>query len=465
MGFEQGKQKYAGQNIVILGMAKSGAAVARLLAGFGARVTVNDSKQREECGEEVAAGLEQLRITVICGSHPDDVINSEVDLVVKNPGIPYHIPPVQKAIQLGIPMITEVEVAWQISDAPFIGITGSNGKTTTTTLVGEILAAADRHPVVAGNIGTVLCKKAVQAKNHEILVAELSSFQLKGTRDFSPKIACILNIYEAHQDYHGGMEDYIRSKMNLFLQQKPGDITILNRDCPVLSGLASQVPAQLMWFSRTQEVEWGTFVRESKLFYRDQKGKEHFIIDIPRIGIPGGHNLENVLAAAAIACAAGVPASVIGRVVAAFRGVEHRLEFVAEMNGVNYYNDSKATNPRATIQGLLAFEQPVILIAGGLDRGIDFHELVPLLAEKVKILVTYGQTAHILQKAGQQAGIDQSITVHNVKEAVIHASRMATEGDIVLLSPACASWDMHRSFEERGSIFKEAVHNLKTSLQ
>ncbi|MBO8171145.1 MAG: UDP-N-acetylmuramoyl-L-alanine--D-glutamate ligase [Bacillaceae bacterium] len=462
MGKNRGIQTYSGKNIVVLGMAKSGAAVARLLHEFGAQVTVNDVKDRKDC--HGAEDLEKMGVNVICGHHPDDLIHPGVDLVVKNPGIPYTITPVQQALQIGIPIVTEIEVAYQISDAPIIAITGSNGKTTTTTLTGEILKAGGLKPVVAGNIGTVLSEKALEARPDQVLVSELSSFQLKGTDAFKPAIACLLNIYEAHLDYHGSMEDYIDSKMNIFRRQAKSDVAILNRDQKMLRELASQVPSRLFWFSRQEEVERGAFVKEKKIIYRDEQGTDHHVMDVHDIRMPGDHSLENVLAAVAIAGVAGVRPEVMKQVIASFKGVEHRIEFVDRINEVDYYNDSKATNPRATMTGLKAFDRPVVWIAGGLDRGIAFMDMTGVVSEKVRALITYGESAPKLDRMGKQAGIDERHLVDNVEEAVLLASRIARPGEVVLLSPACASWDMYTSFEERGRIFKQAVHNLRTSL-
>ncbi len=458
VSIDKGIAAYGGKNIVVLGMAKSGAAVSRLLRRFGADVTINDRKPRSECPE--AADLEELGITVICGDHPDGLINEDVDLVVKNPGIPYHVTPVEQAIKLGIPVITEVEVAYQISDAPIIGITGSNGKTTTTTLVWEILKEAGMKPVVAGNIGTVLSEQTVKAREDQVIVAELSSFQLKGTFQFAPKIACILNIYEAHLDYHGSMEDYIDSKSNIFRHQFSGDVTVFNHDSALLRQLKEQVHGQLSWFSRTTEVERGAFVRDGQIVYRDQEGKIIDILPLNQIRLPGEHNAENVLAAVTISCEQGVSPDVIRRVIKRFEGVEHRLEYVEEIGGVKYYNDSKATNPNAAMTAINAFDRPVIWIAGGLDRGIDFSSMKETVAEKVKAVIAYGESASRIMSMSAGAGVKARHQVKDVAEAVHFATTIAGNGDIVLLSPACASWDMYSSFEERGRIFKQAVHNL-----
>lgn len=456
------KEWIKGKSIVVLGLAKSGLAVSGLLVQMGAKVTVNDQKPEHEL-----KGVDELRklgITVITGYHPEDLIHEGIDLVVKNPGIPYTSSPIQTALHLHIPVITEVELAFAWSKAPIIGITGSNGKTTTTTLVGQILEVAQKHPIVAGNIGTVLCEKAQSARSDEILVAELSSFQLKGTDQFRPQIGCLLNITPAHLDYHGTWEDYIQSKAKLFANMGEEETAVLNADNEGCLQVAEKLNCPIAWFSRKKQVENGAFVKGGYVYFQQTQQLPEKIIAVEQIAMPGSHNLENALAAVSICKSLGVENQAICEVLARFQGVEHRLEFVALYNGIKYYNNSKATNTEATIKALESFKEPIILIAGGLDRGFDFMEMVPLLKDYVKGLVAYGQTKEKFMNIGQLAGLNYLSSVDNVKEAVKTATQIAEPGDIVLLSPACASWDMYSSFEERGSIFKESVHKLNTSL-
>ncbi|MFT9847969.1 UDP-N-acetylmuramoyl-L-alanine--D-glutamate ligase [Aneurinibacillus sp. REN35] len=472
MAIEKGKKLYDGKQAVVIGLAKSGAAVARVLKACGATVTVNDQKPESEC--EGADALRAEGIAVICGGHPKDIIHPGIHIVVKNPGIPYTAPPIQTALSLGIPVITEVEVAYEVSDAPIVGITGSNGKTTTTTLIGHMLEEGGLAPIVAGNIGTPLCEQALWARADQVLVAELSSFQLKGTKNFRPTIACLLNVYDAHLDYHKTKDDYIHSKAKLFANQEEADTAILNYDNDICRSLAEEIASTILWFSTKEEVEHGAFVREGTIiFKRPMVGRlaealatapeEEAVIRIDELALPGAHNLENVLAAICAARAAGADMEALGHVLRSFAGVEHRLEFVAEIDGVKYYNDSKATNPEAASRALTSFTSPVVWIGGGLDRGIDFKELVPLLEQHVKAVVVYGQTAEKLLDRAADAGIIQAKRVDTVIDAVACAHSVAQEGDIVLLSPACASWDMYKSFEERGVLFKQSVHKLKTS--
>jgi UDP-N-acetylmuramoylalanine--D-glutamate ligase len=468
-------EAYAGKRVVILGLAKSGQAVAKLFHRLGANVTVNDRKERKDCPE--ADDLERLGIHVICGGHPETLIDRDVALIVKNPGIPYHIPPAVKAAEMGIEMVSEVEVAYHLCRVPLIGITGSNGKTTTTTWVGKILERAHLHPTVAGNIGTPLCEAVLGTHENGWAVAELSSFQLKGTCHFRPRIACILNVCETHLDYHGTMEDYIASKAKLLANQTDEDTAVLNWDDPVCRELASSARARILPFSMKEALDVGVFIRRfppetaaaesgEVIVYRDFSGREHTVLPVKELGIPGRHNVENALAATAVCAAAGADVQNIAEVLHDFKGVEHRLEYVATVRGVRFYNDSKATNPLATLKALDAFAQPVILIAGGLDRGQNFNALEPALKEKVKVLVTLGETSPKLQQAAERAGVARAAVdpLHAAEDALDEAVRLAFsragEGDVVLLSPACASWDMFKSYEERGSMFKKSVHNL-----
>ncbi|NJJ41085.1 UDP-N-acetylmuramoyl-L-alanine--D-glutamate ligase [Paenibacillus apii] len=467
---------YRGEQIVVLGLAKSGVQVAKVLYEHGAVVTVNDKKEREQCPE--ASELESLGISVICGGHPEGLIHEGIKLVVKNPGIPYSVPPVKRALELGIEVVTEVEVAYHLCAAPIIGITGSNGKTTTTTWVGKMLEAAGMNPIVAGNIGTPLTQAAQEATADNWMVVELSSFQLKGTEDFRPKVGCLLNVAETHLDYHGDMSDYVASKAKLFANQGVSDTAVLNWDDSYCRELVPNIKGMILPFSMTEELVQGVFVRPSYvtgteddlkrvIVYRDYSESEIVIAEVDSIGLPGRFNVENALAACAIAIAAGADPAGLAGTLASFRGVEHRLEYVEAKGGAAYYNNSKATNAKATSMALASFRQPIVLIAGGLDRGSDYLELVPVLEGRVKALVALGQTKDKLAHVAKLAGLKTVVTVDNgdsaasvLKQAVREAAALAEEGDVVLLSPACASWDMFTSYEERGRIFKEAVHNL-----
>lgn len=470
-------EQYRGRQVVVLGLAKSGVQVAKTLHRHGAIVTVNDKKDRDLCPE--ASELEALGISVLCGGHPDELIHQGIELVVKNPGIPYSAPPVVQAFRLGIDVVTEVEVAFHLCAAPMIGITGSNGKTTTTTWIGSLLQSAGLNPIVAGNIGTPLCEAAEKARADNWMVAELSSFQLKGTQQFRPTIGVLLNVAETHLDYHGSMEDYISSKAKLFANQTESDTAVINWDDPVCRGLVPYISARLVPFSMSERLmSEGVYIEPPYLpnetdggprtaVYRDSDGSVIDIIRVDEIGLPGRFNVENALAAIAACLAAGASPDQLIEQLRAFRGVEHRLEHVAVKEGVAYYNNSKATNSKATTMAIEALDAPIVLIAGGLDRGSDYMELVPVFRNKVKAVVALGETKEKIARIAELAGLSDVLLVdtednaaETLRTATRKAAALAEPGDIVLLSPACASWDMFASYEERGRIFKEAVHTL-----
>ncbi|WP_040948428.1 UDP-N-acetylmuramoyl-L-alanine--D-glutamate ligase [Gorillibacterium massiliense] len=464
----QHPNEYRGKSVVVLGMARSGVAVAKLFHAYGANVTVNDKKERDLCPE--ADELTALGISVLCGGHPPDLINKETALVVKNPGIFYSTEPVKRALALGIEVVTEVEVAAYICEAPIIGITGSNGKTTTTTWIGKMLETAGLKPIVAGNIGRALCDAAQDAEADNWMVVELSSFQLKGTVHFHPRIACLLNVYETHLDYHGTMEDYAGSKAKLFANQTEADTAVLNWDDAYCRSLIPWIKAKIVPFSMAEELVSGVFLRTLEgvetIVYRSEDGNESAILTAAKLGIPGRHNIQNALAAVAVALAAGASEQAIAEALQQFRGVEHRLEFVRDKDGVSYVNGSKATNPAATIKDLEAFSQPIVLIAGGLDRGMEYDSLVPYFQGRLTGLIALGETRDKLARTAEQATVPQIRIIASIDpeqammEAVEAARLLAKDGDVVLLSPACASWDMFTSYEQRGSMFKRSVHTL-----
>lgn len=444
---------YKGKDVLVLGLAKSGYTAAKLLHQLGAKVTVNDRSNLKE--DEKALELKGIGINIVDGGHPEGLITESLTMVVKNPGIPYNNPLIVKAITQSIPVITEVELASQISEAEFIGITGSNGKTTTTMLLGEMMKGSRLKPIVAGNIGTVMSEVAQEANKYNVIVAELSSFQLMGIEEFHPHVAIILNLFEAHLDYHGTLEAYGRAKARITLNQTADDILIYNADQPIFDDLLNNSKAIKIPVSISGKVRTGAYLLDDALYFRDDK-----IIDSELMSLKGLHNRENALAAIAAAKAYDVPTEYLKNVLSSFSGVEHRLAFIAEKSGRLFYNDSKATNILATSRALDAFQQPVILLAGGLDRGNSFDALIPSL-DHVKAVVTFGETKEKIKEAAVNAGIKAIYSVENVEEAVPVAYNQSVEGDVILLSPACASWDQYRSFEERGDMFIKAVHKLK----
>ena len=450
------EKKFEHKRVLVIGLAKSGVAVAKLLLHQGAIVTVNDRIPLEENPD--AKSLIEEGIRVLAGSHPVDLLEEHFDFVVKNPGIPYHNCMVEAAIKKGIPVYTEVEIAYHLLEGLIIGITGSNGKTTTTTLASLMLKESfpQRDVYAAGNIGIPLSQLAEQSTKEDIYVSELSSFQLMGIDQFKPKIACIVNIFSAHLDYHGTREEYIKAKLQLTKNQTEEDYLVYNADYPELITLIEgNTQATLVPFSRKTVLEFGASVEGDYICFNGEK-----VIPVSTIQVPGTQNVENVLAAVAIAKLAGATNEGIEKAVQNFHGVKHRTQFVKEVNKRRFYNDSKATNIIATQTALRSFtNQSVILIAGGLDRGNGFDELVPDLTS-VSGIVLYGETKEKLQEAAKVAGVPVIEVVNTLEEATKKAYEISKEDDIILLSPACASWDQFKNFEIRGDEFIQVVENL-----
>ncbi|WP_370541842.1 UDP-N-acetylmuramoyl-L-alanine--D-glutamate ligase [Alicyclobacillus sp. SO9] len=446
----------AGQRVIVMGLAKSGEAVARLLLRQGVNVIVNDQKDPDAKNTAVRE-LRDLGAEFVFGGHPLSLLDFHPDFIVKNPGIPYSVPLLQEAKRLAVPIYTEIEVSSWLMKSPLFAITGSNGKTTTTTLIGQILDHAGQNPVVAGNIGRVLSGVIEDVAPHQPVVLEVSSFQLMGTESLHPKIAVLLNLYPAHLDYHKTFDNYAAAKMRLFQNMTAEDTAVLNYDQPQIRTRAERVMASIVWFSQSTVLTKGVWVENSQIVADVGMGRME-IISVSDLGLP--HNLENTLAAVAVALLAGTAPSVIADVLSSFSGVEHRMELVARVHDVTFYNDSKATNPQAALRALQSFDQNVIWIGGGLDRGDDYAVLQDAIQGRVKAAVLLGQSAARLEQVCSQSGIAQVKLVSSIEEAVAAAALAAAPGDVVLLSPACASWDMFNSFEERGSMFKQAVHRL-----
>ncbi|CAD2077058.1 UDP-N-acetylmuramoyl-L-alanine--D-glutamate ligase [Phocicoccus pinnipedialis] len=438
--------RYKDKNIIVLGYGRSGRSAVNALNKLGARVTLTTN---ENLVDDVV--LEELRkqtVQIVDGHHPSHLLN-DADLIVKNPGIPYRIPFLQEALERKVPIITEVELAYELRKKDIIGITGTNGKTTVTTLIGEMLTDDIHHPILCGNIGYPAAE-AVLNNDDEDLVMELSSFQLMGIIDFKPSIAVITNIYDAHLDYHTDATEYRNAKLNLLKNMKERDVVIFNyaqRD--ILN--AVNCPSEIKYFSIEERTD--AYVEAGKVYVN---GK--YVIDVDDIVLKGPHNLENILASLLVADEKGVPMEHITNVLTTFKGIEHRLEFVGDKNGVKYYNDSKATNALATTFALRSFERDTIWIAGGLDRGQDFIELTPYL-EHVKYAIVFGETKHKLAQFLSAHKI-QTVETENPNTAVKIADELSNEGDVVLFSPACASWDQYTDFETRGNHFKEGFDAL-----
>ena len=443
---------FANKKVLVLGLAKSGESAARLLDKLGAIVTVNDGKPFEE--NPAAQSLLEEGIKVVTGGHPLELLDEDFELMVKNPGIPYDNAMVVRALEKKIPVITEVELAYLISEAPIIGITGSNGKTTTTTMIAQVLTAGGQNGLLSGNIGFPASQVAQTASSKDMLVMELSSFQLMGIEDFHPQIAVITNLMPTHLDYHGSVEDYAAAKWNIQKNMTADNYLVLNFNQDWAKEMASQTQATVVPFSTTEKVD-GAYLEGDVLTFRGEA-----IMQVAEIGVPGSHNVENALATIAVAKLRGIDNQTIKEVLSAFGGVKHRLQYVGRVNEIAFYNDSKSTNILATQKALSGFDNSkVILIAGGLDRGNEFDELVPDL-KGLKKMVILGQSAARVKRAADQAGVSY-LDATDVRDAAHKAFAQADPGDIVLLSPANASWDMYANFEVRGDLFIDTVAELK----
>lgn len=443
---------FANKKVLVLGLAKSGESAARLLDKLGAIVTVNDGKPFEE--NPAAQSLLEEGIKVVTGGHPLELLDEDFELMVKNPGIPYDNAMVVRALEKKIPVITEVELAYLISEAPIIGITGSNGKTTTTTMIAQVLTAGGQNGLLSGNIGFPASQVAQTASSKDMLVMELSSFQLMGIEDFHPQIAVITNLMPTHLDYHGSVEEYAAAKWNIQKNMTADDYLVLNFNQDWAKEMASQTQATVVPFSTTEKVD-GAYLEGDVLTFRGEA-----IMQVAEIGVPGSHNVENALATIAVAKLRGIDNQTIKEVLSAFGGVKHRLQYVGRVNEIAFYNDSKSTNILATQKALSGFDNSkVILIAGGLDRGNEFDELVPDL-KGLKKMVILGQSAARVKRAADQAGVSY-LDATDVRDAAHKAFAQAEPGDIVLLSPANASWDMYSNFEVRGDEFLAAFEELK----
>lgn len=444
--------QFKNKKVLVLGLAKSGESAARLLDKLGAIVTVNDSKPFEE--NPAAQGLLEEGIKVVTGGHPLELLDEDFALMVKNPGIPYSNPMIKKALDKGMPVWTEVELAYLISEAPIVGITGSNGKTTTTTMIGQVLTAAGQNGLLSGNIGYPASHVAQTATDKDTLVMELSSFQLMGIESFHPEIAVITNLMPTHIDYHGSFEAYVAAKWNIQKNMTAADHLVLNFNQDLAKELAEKTQASVVPFSTLEKVD-GAYLENGLLYFRGEA-----VMAADEIGVPGSHNVENALATIAVAKIRGVDNETIKETLSAFGGVKHRLQYADEINGVKFYNDSKSTNILATQKALSGFDNSkVILIAGGLDRGNEFDELVPDI-KGLKKMVILGQSAESVKRAADKAGVEY-VDATDIADATRKAYHLAGTGDIVLLSPANASWDMYPNFEVRGDLFLKTVAELK----
>ncbi len=449
-------------DVLVVGLGKSGRAAVEVLLGLGARLSVQDATPREKADSEYIEALETRGVRCYLGIEPE----GSYDFLVLSPGVPTDLGFILRAREGGAHVIGELELAYRLTNAKFIAITGTNGKTTTTTLVGEIFKASGRKTHVVGNIGEPVVTSAVNAKDDEWMITEASSFQLETTKEFKPLISAILNLTPDHLNRHKTMEAYGNAKANIALNQSEDEYLIINYDDEMAYALGNKSKAKKIAFTRRHEPgkdgfpETGAYLDGSAILIKDEIGTVHNICDTSELKIIGNHNVENVLAAAAICYYADIDVKTIANAIKDFGGVEHRIEYSGTVNGVDYYNDSKGTNVDAAIIAIKALEKNIILIAGGDGKSQDFTELSEHLAGKVKTLVLLGRDAPIIEEAARRAGYDSIVNCKDMEDCVNTAARIATEGDKVLLSPACASWDMYECFERRGEHFKKCVKAL-----
>lgn len=444
---------FENKKVLVLGLAKSGESAARVLNQLGAIVTVNDGKPFDE--NPAAQDLLAEGIKVVTGGHPLDLLEEDFAVMVKNPGIPYNNPMVERAMVLKIPIITEVELAYLISESPIVGITGTNGKTTTTTLIADILNADGKVAKLSGNIGFPASDVASKSTADETLIMELSSFQLMGIEAFQPKIAVITNLFSAHLDYHGSQDNYEAAKWRIQENMTTDDFLVLNFNQAKLRDRATLTSAQVVPFSTTEIVETGAYVSDGKIYFKGDK-----IMAVAGLSLPGEHNVENALAAICVAKLSGVSNAAITRVLTTFSGVKHRLQYLGQKAQIKFYNDSKATNILATQKALSGFDNHTLwLLAGGLDRGNGFEELSADVAD-LKGMIVFGETAPKLRALAESLAIPVYDS-KNVATATVLAYSKAEAGDTVLLSPANASWDQYKTFEQRGDLFIDAFTGLE----
>ena len=448
-----------GKNTMVVGMARSGLAAVELLAREGAaKITVTDQKQPEQLENELLKLKRYSNVETICGSNPEGHVTSELSMIVKSPGVPPGLEMFKKAESLEIPVVSEIELAYAFIRAPLIGVTGTNGKTTVTALTAAILKEARIEPVMAaGNIGDPLSGVVGKISAQGAVVAEVSSFQLENIYKFRPAVAVFLNFAEDHVDYHGSIEKYFQAKVRIFENQGNSDFAVLNAADPRVAELSGQLRARVLWFTAAP-VETGFGVENDMAnLYKDGK-KIMALCPVSEIALPGAHNLENALAAATAAWALGADPKSISSVLRSFQAIEHRLEHVATIDGVDYINDSKGTNPGAAIKALLSFPgRKKILIAGGKEKGSDFSEMAAILKDEVRLMLLIGETRDKLAAAADQAGFTNYKKLDSLEEAAVEARHEAKSGEVVLLSPACASWDMFQDYEARGNLFKKLV--------
>ena len=446
------------KKILIVGLGESGLAAVRALIPCGALLSVQDQKSGADMAPETVSLFKSNDIRCYLGETPSE--SEKFDMLVLSPGVPPDLEFIKKARQNGSEAIGEMELAYRLCKGSFAAITGTNGKTTTTALLGEIFKNAKKDAFVVGNIGTAAISAVNDATSGSWLITEVSSFQLETIKDFRPRISAILNITPDHLDRHGDMKSYIEAKARIFENQSEGDHFIVNYDDETAFRLSQRCKAKVTPFSRLSELKTGVFLKDGMISARGENGEYTEICRADAILLKGSHNLENALAAAAMALCAKIPADIIAQTLLSFGGVPHRLEPCGVINGVSFVNDSKGTNPDASIKAVEAVDGPIILIAGGYDKKSNFEEFIDSFGGKVKSLILLGDTARIIKETAENKGFHNIVILKNMDECVKEAFRAAAAGDTVLLSPACASWDMYSNFSERGEDFKDCVRRL-----
>ena len=444
--------------VLVFGTGISGIGAAHLLLAKGAEVILydgNTEKDKEALLAEFPAGS---KVRIVLGELPEAEME-QLDLVVMSPGVPCDLPVVLAMKGKGIRIWGEVELAYECGKGDVLAVTGTNGKTTTTSLLGAIMQAYHPEVYIVGNIGNPYTEAAPKMTDDAVTVAEISSFQLETIEKFAPKVSAILNITPDHLNRHHTMEEYIRVKELITKNQTESDTCVLNYEDEILREFGKTLHTQVIYFSSLHKLEKGMYLDDGEICYRDENGLQK-LCRTTELNLPGRHNHENVMAAAAMALAYGVPLEVIRKVVCAFKAVEHRIEFVTEKNGVVYYNDSKGTNPDAAIKGIQAMDRPTLLIGGGYDKGSSYFEWIQAFDGKVKYLVLIGQTREKIAAEAKALGFTDIVFADSLAEAVQFCADHAKKGDAVLLSPACASWGMFPNYEVRGKMFKELVNNL-----
>ncbi len=446
------------KNVLILGLGISGVSTAKALKKLGANVSIADLKKEEELKDYIAqiAGMD---VNLFLGTN--DVPLDGIDLIVKSPGIPLNIDIIKEAKERAIDVITDLELAYRLfPNRTYIAITGTNGKTTTTTLIGQLLKENGLKTHVSGNIGVGILWELINSNEEDVFVVEASSFQLENTSKFKPKISVILNITPDHLDWHGSYEHYISAKKKVFKNQTVDEHTVLNYDDPILRDFKDELKSKPVWFSVDNTLSKGVYIEENHIVINDGENVLR-VMPVDEIQILGKHNLENVLASICVGWKMGLDVELMRNTIREFKGVEHRIEYVTTIKGVKFYNDSKGTNPAASIKAINAVKPPIILIAGGKDKGMAFDEFIQAFNGRVKELVLLGEAKEKIKNTALKYGFNRLHLVNNMKEAVFKSFQIAESGDSVLLSPACTSWDMYSSFEMRGKDFKKAVFHLK----